>query len=224
MTFYHGLFSGPGTVTVGTGVKYSLHQEKGAALELKPPGWEKRICSKGKIKEYMKHNLDYWQELANREGSQLGLKAEDLVFIFGVVTTTEWTVIALQGQTSQQVDFSLNGEANAIAAASVNVSVSNSLQPQVHHRRGHGYTGNPVVVPGRPQIEVANPAPGSNQCLFVHYCKMKRRLLFIKTIEASAGPHQLPPGEDDRNPEFDFTEATVEGTGVGHEIRLNWPL
>ena len=51
-----------------------------------------------------------------------------------------------------------------------------------------------------------------NQCLFIHFYKMKRRppWLFKEPIRAAAGPHQLPPGSKDPGASFAVTSDSRE--------------
>lgn len=145
----------------------------------------------------MKRNHAHWLELANGEGRgwEAGLKEEELMFISGVVTTTAWAVIALQGQSEESKEISIQGDIGMLADGSLRVHISDSALPATHHRFGPAKTSSNdegIITYHR------QPSTEANQCLFVHFYKMKRRaFLFREVIQAAAGPHQLPPREND---------------------------
>ena len=100
-----------------------------------------------------------------------------------------------------------SGEFGPFASAGISISISNQQLPAQHFRHGplHDqlYSGSAPMIthPDHPSMVHLPPTspPPQDQCLFLHYYKMKRRFWwpFKDAMQAAAGPHQLPPGPDD---------------------------
>lgn len=178
-----------GPLSVGATVNYTLSQEKGAMIRLKPPGRHTFIDSQLRIKNYMKSNVESWLEHANCVW-EAGKKEDDLMFVSGIVTTTEWVVVAIQGPTVKSKGASAYvGDMTMVANGGVSVTLSGKTLPSNHYRYG------PTDRQGNLTRDGSHPE--GNQCLFIHYYKMKRKWgLFKEPIQAGAGYDQLPPHEN----------------------------
>lgn len=133
----------------------------------------------------MRDNFDRWLEFANNRYG-LELKDQDLIFVCGTTKTSRWAVAAFQGPTYRKKEGHIHGDFGPLATAGLSISISNQQLPAQHW--AHGPTQTLTMSP--PAIDA------QDQCLFLHYYKMKRRLWWKEPIKAAAGPHQLPPGPD----------------------------
>ena len=186
----------PRPLSVGAAVNYTLSQERGAMVWLKPPGRHIFIDTQLRIKNYMKSNVESWLEHANCVW-EAGKKEDDLMFVSGVVTTTEWVVAAIQRPIFKSKGESADvGDITTDSNGRVSVTLSGKALPSSHSRYGPtDCQGNLITVTSD---LVQDPcALEGNQCLFIHYYKMKRRwgLFPMEPMRAGAGYDQLPPPE-----------------------------
>ena len=169
---------------------------------LNPPGVAEDIESRRHIVNYMRNNFDSWFEFANASNSWgLDLRPEDIIFVCGTLKTTQWAVAAFQGSTFRNKDGYVSGQIGSFGNVGISVQISNQLLPTTHHRAGPRVSAVQVDEQRRLSYPGYNTPAGlspaePNQCLFVHYYKMKRRLWWKEPMQAGAGPHHLPPGED----------------------------
>ncbi|KAI1781683.1 hypothetical protein LXA43DRAFT_908057 [Ganoderma leucocontextum] len=192
---------GVAPASAGVGWRFQTRSDSGALVMLNPPGVAEDIESKRHIVNYMRDNFDSWLEFANASYSfGLDLRPEDFIFICGTLKTTEWAVAAFQGSMFRNKEGHVSGQLGSFGNVGFSVHISNQVLPTNHYRTG----------PHRPPARVgdhhrlsypghdtpAGLSPSPNQCLFVHYYKMKRRLWWKEPMLAGAGPHQLPPGAD----------------------------
>ena len=191
----------PADAAVDSLFKYTVSGDKAAMVILDTHGKSQSLASKGRIKDYMKRNIDRWVELASLSGPGAGKKEDDMVFISGVTTSSEWMVVALQGCGQEDKEILLSGDMNSLSSGGVRVNLSDAAATTVHCRFGPTSQGAHEGVIDDPQHL------GAKQCLFVHYYKMRRRLWSLTAIEAAAGPDVLPPGEDSQGPNAQSTSA-----------------
>ncbi|TBU40271.1 hypothetical protein BD309DRAFT_993190 [Dichomitus squalens] len=151
----------------------------GALVLLEPPAESADIESKRHIVNYMRRHFDSWLDFVNgQEGMSLGLEEQDIVFVSGTMKTTHWGVAAFQGNGSERKEGRIIAQFTPYATASLSVSLANASMPRSHYRYGP-----------HPAQEVSVPR---NQCLFIHYYKMRRRRPLPKfAMRAAAGPHDL---------------------------------
>ncbi|KAI0743144.1 WD40-repeat-containing domain protein [Daedaleopsis nitida] len=144
-------------------------------------------------------------ELANEELSGgryngLDLKMDQLMFISGTVKTTGWLTAIIHGSSDERagsVSFGINN----IGKVSFRVSVANAALPRSEYNYGplHEPSQSTEIVPALSSGHISQvPGPlNPTQCAFVHYYKMKKRMIWMRRVmRAAAGPHQLPPGDD----------------------------
>ena len=120
------------------------------------------------------------------------------MFVFGVVTTSEWMVLAIKGPTMKSKGASVYaGDITTVTNGRVSVTLSGRTLPSRYYRYGPTHRQESTVIAASDRTQ--DPLPQeSNQCLFIHYYKMKRRFLWLlrEPMQAAAGPHQLPPGDN----------------------------
>ncbi len=132
---------------------------------------------------------DSWMELAGNYG--LDLRSEDLHFISGFIKTTHWVLGSVHGPDYRGREAHVQCDIANLANLNVKVSVANEevAQPSITWGPQHELRGTTVLDP---------KSLPRNQCIFINYYKMKRRLplLLKKPMQAAAGPHVLPRGDD----------------------------
>lgn len=133
----------------------------------------------------MRKHHAYWYQLA-RDRIGFDCKPEDVVISRGWVKTTNWTVAAfLQEGRSQKV--SLQGQFTPLAGVGFDLSFANNSACLRECRTG------PKLSDGQ-----SHSSP-RDQCIFLPLYKIRYRTIpfLAPKIEAGAGPHQLPPHDDD---------------------------
>ncbi len=180
----------------------------GAFVLLDAPALSKYVCvqARRRMVTYMRDNYQSWVEFAEKYGSD---EAHDLLFICGIHKTTRWAVAAFSGDEFANKECYVTGDFGRFANGGLTINFDANTMPQPDYRCG----------PWASRSDVAPSTPHRpNQCLFLHYYKMKRKSRFWWTSEqpmqAAGGPHQLPPGPD--NPGMD--DPMIAGTE--DEVRL----
>ena len=103
----------------------------------------------------------------------------------GTLKTTQWALAAFQGSAFRNRDGIVSGQLDRTGDVQFSVQIDGQPLLATHQRAG----------------PVGRPSGAPDQCLFVRYYKMKRRLLGREPMQAAAGPHQLPPGPDNSGPD-----------------------
>ena len=199
---------GVAPAAASVGFKFQAMTDAGAFVLLQPPAHSRDIESKRHIVNYMRDNFEKWLEFANASHSWgLDLKEQDIIFVCGTTKTSRWAVASFQGPIYRKKEGYVSGEFGPFASAGISISISNQQLPAQHFRHGplHDqlYSGSAPMIthPDHPSMVHLPPTspPPQDQCLFLHYYKMKRRFWwpFKDAMQAAAGPHQLPPGPDD---------------------------
>ncbi|CCM01525.1 uncharacterized protein FIBRA_03581 [Fibroporia radiculosa] len=161
--------------------------------------------------DYIIKNYNDWYRLTT---TRIGLTVDkgDIVFISGWVKASEWLIgtIVSGGHSAK---LSIQAGTDSVANASFSISGTEtharcwierrsaySTKPEIDdaalgHDIGHD-VGNrkrqKKTKKGKQRAEEATPTPVLNQCIFMHYYKVRRRFLIPQVIRAAAGPSELP--------------------------------
>ena len=235
-----GLPVGP---AAGLGVDFKCQSDTGAFLVLSAPAVMMHIQVKRRIVTHMRRHFDRWMEYANSTIG-LDLKENQIYFVSGTIKTKSWITAAFFNGTHSGREFSLNCDLDNLAEASIQFSHKTDTMrnpeykwgPIMRRRRPASIASMPAPAsatasapasatasapattydPADPATEVYNPE--RDQCIFIHYYKMKSRILWRTAVEAAAGPHELPPCGDDAGASGAgaavFTESQHEGSEV----------
>ncbi len=188
----------------GAGIKFISTTSAGALVLLDSPGQSEVLRSKRRIVNYMYDNHQSWLEFANASDSfGLDLNEEDIIFVCGTIKTTKWAVAAFQGDRFRQKEGLVTGQFGPYASVDLSISISDQILPTEHYRHGPQRRPRPIPFdhlsncPESTEPDLPHPP---DQCLFVHYYKMKRRpssCMVDSELERGAGVPQLPPELDD---------------------------
>ena len=202
---------------------FTCSDNNGAFLMFHPTAVTTEIRSKRHIINYMRQHFAHWMDYAN-EKYGLELKEQDIMFICGMTKTARWGVAALQGNYKKK-SGSVTADLSSVAGLNMTVSISDHTLPQTHRKVGPSKRiAAPVPTPlvEGSDGQTASKEEPNDQCIFIHYYLMKRRLLFRYPIKAAAGPDELPPPEpdgsdtevaaDEGGDEIDFEQASKPGT------------
>ena len=219
----------------GARVAFALNNKQGAALITKHPTYREDIERERIFENYIKRYFDSWVDFAREHGHGENIRP---VLVTGVDLTREFAAIAYSdNHTRMECEFS--AEVPAMASASVSMWGSWRTQGLVHTNCG------PHPLPARGNrssnesstLETVIPEE-YNQCVFIRYYTIRRRVFIPTVLKAGAGPHQLPdgdPGDDDASEEVllvssedDPMEVDYQETGSpitgSDEVIHNVPL
>ncbi|KAI1792795.1 hypothetical protein LXA43DRAFT_1093433 [Ganoderma leucocontextum] len=149
----------------------------GAFTVLETPGVAEDIIeSRPYIVDYMRKNFASWFEFANT-WFDLGLKDEEIIFLCGTLKTMRWGIGAFQGEGFRNKEGRVFGQLGEYGDRGFSLDWDHQLLPSYSSTgpRLDGVLQDPTV---------------RNQCLFIHYYRMKRR-----TSRAA-------PDVDDSEPEY----------------------
>jgi hypothetical protein len=184
------------------------------------------------FRNYMRDNHDAWVEFVTQH---LGVtcRPEDIVLVKGTIKTSCWTVGAFLGCESRDHAVTLNGQLGPL----VDVDFT--------YHGSQNFTASPVISRSGPKSRIVSSrktlarllgsiphafnnhrSPVKNQCIFVEYYKMKRRLFLPRKLEAAASGSSTddngPSGRD--SAAFAGVETEMENTATAvsnlHNARL----
>ncbi|EMD33957.1 hypothetical protein CERSUDRAFT_107747 [Gelatoporia subvermispora B] len=214
----------------GAGLSFQHTGSQGAILALEDAATRKELHSSRRMTNYMHQNYDDWHHFATEELG-LELKPGDIIFVRGWVKTTGWAVASFM-HSGRSCSLTFNTNPSLPGTASLNVSVSSDTSVSQQCRKGP--TGS-LSAGSTPIITNADSSSHplysqnrkADQCVFVHYYKLKRRLWWPLVVEDAADPRDLEEHED-----YDFETCVVsesmsndddgfevEGVSVQPEVR-----
>ena len=208
--------NGSAGASAEVGFKFQSLKDSGAFVMLDVPGKSREIESKRHIITYMRKHFDSWLEYANSEGNDglgLGIEENEIIFVCGTVKTTRWTVVAFQNSSARKMEGHVKGDIGDFAGVEFSINKQVQTFSGNHYRSGPSSAYGQVMAVQDAGASDAIPAKAS-QCIFVHYYKMRRRILwpFKAPMRAAAGPHNLPPGPGDQGFADEMLVDEMEGS------------
>ena len=168
---------------------------------LAPSGVSQTILCRNLIARYMRTHFERWMEFANSR-FEIGLKDEELIFVCGTTMTSRWGVAAFHGDYREK-GGSITANMGSLASIDFTMRVAEAKYQSSYFRSGPPQYPSGADYPAT-RTEATNqtnsPAEPLDQCIFMHYYKMKRRILLPAfPMQAAASPRD--PSEDgpDRN-------------------------
>ena len=128
------------------------------------------------LAQYITRSHRTWYRFA-QDVFRLDLKEEDIIFVHGSVKTAEWALAAAT-QRAREGSLLFGGEFGPLARATFSVSASRSAAMSMEHRSG------PKVARLGAEDSLQNEF---DQCVFLHYYKIKRRRFLGPKVIRAAG-------------------------------------
>lgn len=199
---------------MGTSFNFVCSEESGALLCLQSPGSTICVQSHLSIVRYMRMNIDNWLRLANKTLG-LGLRDYQLYFVTGTTKTSAWALTAFENQAYCNKEGRIYCELGNLASVDIAIGVENDKFTSPRHNSGP--TRRPVHDSEQPTMVTVDSDRRSitnspkDQCIFIRYYKMKKRIVFPKIpMKAAAGPHLLPDGSSDTENGDSVSVLTLE--------------
>jgi len=163
-------------------ISFQLTGDRGAALLTKHPIYRKEIQLEGKFKEYTKEHYDSWVGFARERGHPDDIKP---VLVTGVDMTRDFAMVTYWKDDDDD-DMTV---AFTISAPGVTSPWGTWRKPGVVHTNC-----GPQPRPPFDTNDMEIDTDEYNQCVFVRYYTIRKRLGIPRVVRAAAGPHDLGPG------------------------------
>lgn len=173
----------------GSGISFQLTGGQGAILLTKHPIYREDIQLEGTFEEYTKGHYDSWVAFARERGHPNDIKP---VLVTGVDMARDFAMMS----------YAIDGDD---LMAEFIMSAPEVTSPWGTWRKpGVVYTncGPQLSRPPSNTNHTETISDEYNQCVFVRYYTVRKRLGIPRVIKAAAGPHDLGPGsrDDERLP------------------------
>lgn len=185
---------------VGGELHFTCTEDQAAILVLKHGAAREEYRPSPAMASYMRRNYQSWHGFA-RDVRQEDVQEDDLLFVRGWTKTSEWAVAACleQGRESR-VAFSAQFGSVAQGSFAVTHTEKSSMPWEYHCGpvRGRGASGPGRKGKGKGKERQQESVPQvQDQCVFLHFYKVKRRLrLWPTVIQGAAEPQDLPSFDD----------------------------
>ena len=124
----------------------------------------------------MREHINSWYDFANQQLG-IGLEVEDIIFVSGFTKTRTWAEATFCNcRTNAELHINVGAPVLPVSGE-FSASMSQDSKALVFTRWG------PVI---QTNLET------HDQCIFLNYLKIKRRILTVSVFRAVAGPHNLP--------------------------------
>ena len=190
----------------GLSISFELTEKQGAALVTKYPTYREDAELELPFKAYTKRHYDSWVAFARDAGH-----GDDItpVIVTGVDMTRDFAMMAY-GNSSVSLASEFTTSVAMVASTSISAWGTWRTEGLVHTNCGPQLcrppSSTPVTDLTPPGDNGAETVPDEyNQCVFVRYYTMRKRLMFPAVIRAAAGPHDLGSGgrDDEALPEVE---------------------
>ena len=206
------------TAPIGVGLKFKCSQEQGAFVFADQPA-DRTVLHKSKtFGRYMLNNIESWHEFASQPENDLDLRRDQILFVSGCVKTNDWGIGAFtnSGRAAElsfqtQLPF-VTGSFSCGATAVIGGNTEVRTRPAEDSRNSPRSSFLLPAASGEGSSPTRSSMEGSSghmnypagqkkdQCLFINYYKVKRRIWgLLKTIKAAAGPDNREPEDDDED-------------------------
>ncbi|KAF9649188.1 hypothetical protein BDM02DRAFT_1945456 [Thelephora ganbajun] len=203
------------TLGSGSSISFRLAGGQGAVLVTKYQTYREDIQRAGTFEKYVKEHHASWVAFARETGHGSDINP---VIVTGVDKTRDFAMISYSSDDDgDDLRCEFTTSAPGVASASA---------WGTWHTTGFVYTNcgpqsccpptqtTDSAVSGNNNMETVSD--GYNQCVFVRYYTMRKRLGIPKVVKAGAGPHDFGPGcrEDEESPEVEASSASDSGSDI----------
>lgn len=218
LTGNHRLIGRASAVEPGVEIAFELTSKQGAALITKHPTYREDIERQLTFKNYAKKHYQSWVDFSKEHGHGDDIRP---ILVTGVDLTREFAAVAYSdNQTQARCEFS--AAVPTVASASLSlwgswrtgglIHTSCGPDPVLAIQGGRSSSDGPVLEPAIPDEY--------NQCVFIRYYTIRRRLFIPQVVKAGAGPHQ-PPESDPRGDSAD--EGGLQPSSSEDSLEVNCP-
>ena len=184
----------PRMLEPGSSISFQLTENQGAALVTKYLTHREDIQLAGNFEKYVKDHYDSWVTLARDSGHGNDIRP---VLVTGVDMTRDFAMMSYLGNgvnLTSEFTTSAPGVGSVWGTWRTTGLVHTNCGPHMCYSPSPTQTTDPVLS-GNSDAETVSDE--DNQCVFVRYYTVRKRLGIPRVIRAAAGPHDLGPGGHD---------------------------
>ncbi|EIW56367.1 uncharacterized protein TRAVEDRAFT_79507, partial [Trametes versicolor FP-101664 SS1] len=160
----------PADFGIGGSFSFKSVEGKGALLMLSPRAEETIFQSATTVVNYMRANHKKWEDFANDpHGLGLNLEPEDIIFVTGMIKTVDWGITTFTSM-QREVEASISCTLGGVGSASISAHVTNRSATNLYPKAGPSSSWGPSAASSQ-------SPPKADQCIFLHYYKLKRRAI-----------------------------------------------
>ena len=201
----------------GFNVSFQLSEKQGAALVTKYPTYREDIQREQIFEEYTKRHYDSWVAFSREAGHGNDIKP---VLVTGVDMTRDFAMMSYSNN-GVRLKSEFTASIPGVASASVSAWGTWRTEGLVHTNCGPQLCRPPSSTQATDSTSSDNSRTEVvldeyNQCVFVRYYTVRKRPLLVpKVIRASAGPHDLGPGDrDDEESPLEVKSGSDSGSDI----------
>ncbi|KAI0369541.1 hypothetical protein BV20DRAFT_946026 [Pilatotrama ljubarskyi] len=183
-----GLLTGAGIAPED--LTFKSTDNKAALGMLHSKAEETSVECRQEIIDYLRRNVDKWEKLANYSDptkASFDLKLEDLTFVTGVTKAVCWTVAAFEGADDRPEKNTVSsGISDCTCAPDMKHGITELSANDMYYETGPRspwYFDRTALHPGNRASSTAK----ADQCIFIHYYKMERRVPPSQPAHFAAG-------------------------------------
>jgi len=194
----------------GSSTSLQLTGNQGAALLTKHPTYKEDVQLGRVFEEYTKEHYDSWVAFARERGHPNDIKP---ILVTGVDMTRDFAMISYSNEGDDMTaEFTLS-------APGVAFPWGNWRAPGVVYTNCGPQPCRPPS--GNNHTEIVSDE--YNQCVFVRYYTMRKRLGIPRVIKAAAGPHDLGPrGRDGEELPLEVEHNSDSGSDTSSVFDGDW--
>ena len=198
----------------GARLAFELTRKQGAALITKYPTRREDIERERTFENYTKRHYESWVNFARERGDGENVRP---VLVTGVDLTGEFATVAYSdNQTRMECEFS----AAVPGIASTSISVWGSWRAQGLAHTNCGPTRTQRRLDANESSASAPEIPDEyNQCVFIRYYTIRKRVFIPTIIKAGAGPDQLPR----RDHEDGGSGEKLRASSMDQSMEIDYP-
>ncbi|KAI0944756.1 hypothetical protein AcW1_002389 [Taiwanofungus camphoratus] len=194
-----------GGVGAEVGFKFECKDETGALLVLKDAATKTILRRSARMPDYMLRHHASWYDLA-RDTLGMDLRSDEIIFVQGVVKTTDRWALTAVTDSGEGVEVHFSTDLGPYGNASFSFSRDRQASLSYPYRLGRALTTDTSRDEG---ASTGRKATKKDQCIFIHYYKLKRRWYGPKVIKAAAEPRDPSRGSGDEGHGPDLTAQYV---------------
>jgi len=198
------------TLEPGSSVSFQLTGDQGAILLTKHPTYREDAELGRAFEVYTKEHYDSWVMFARKRGHPDDIKP---VLVTGVDMTRDFAMMSYSSDgydLTAEFKNSTPGVPSPWGAWRTTGAVHTNCGPQSCRRPTSAQTAD-ATSSGSSRTETVSDE--YNQCVFIRYYTVRKRLGIPRVIKAAAGPHDLGPGNRD-DEDCEMERSSDDGSNV----------
>ena len=200
----------------GSSISFQITGDQGAALLTKHPTYREDAELGRALEVYTKENYDSWVKFAHKRGHPNDIKP---ILVTGVDMTRDFAMMSYSSDgdhLTAEFKTSAPGVTFPWGAWRTAGAVHTNCGPQPCRRPSSAQTAG-ATFSGNSHAEAVSDE--YDQCVFIRYYTVRKRLGIPRVIKAAAGPHDLGPGNrDGGGSPFEMDCGSDEGSDISSSL------